>query len=257
MLSVLERIAKEVSDQIMELPQGFDRGLEVKDGADGTPTMNIDKFAEDVIISFVEEEDVPCNVLSEELGYLDRGMRKTLVVDPIDGTNNAVLGIPYYSVSLAIGGRSLREVEAGLVRNLVNGDIFQAVRGNGAYLNGERMKVRRFDPAVSVFLVYMGRYANDDTMRVAKMSERTRSLGCASLEMCLVANGTVDAYYMNCERREKSIRVVDIAASSLILREAGGEVLSLDGAPLDMPFDLVARSNFLAIGDPVVAGVVL
>lgn len=257
MLSELKRIAEEVRDRIMELPQGFDRGLEVMDGADGTPTTNIDRFAEDVILSFVEEEGIPYNILSEELGYLDRGMQRTLVVDPIDGTNNAVLGIPYYSVSLAIGQASLSGVEAGLVRNLVNDDVFHAIRGKGAYLNGKRIRVRRFDPARSVFLVYMGRYANDDTIRVAKMSERTRSLGCASLEMCLVANGTVDAYYMNCEKKEKSIRVVDIAASSLILRESGGEVLSLDGEPLDMPFDLVVRSNFLAIGDPTLAEVVL
>jgi fructose-1,6-bisphosphatase/inositol monophosphatase family enzyme len=67
--------------------------------------------------------------------------------------------------------------------------------------------------------------------------------------MSLVARGRFDAYYFNAELYEKGIRVVDIAASALVLREAGGEIVDLDGKVLDMPFDLEARSNFLAYGD--------
>ncbi|MEM2979478.1 MAG: inositol monophosphatase family protein, partial [Methanomassiliicoccales archaeon] len=59
------------------------------------------------------------------------------------------------------------------------------------------------------------------------------------------------------EVREKSIRVFDIAASALILREAGGDVVTLSGEPLDMPFDLSARSNFLAFGDRAVKEVII
>ena len=74
-------------------------------------------------------------------------------------------------------------------------------------------------------------------------------MGCASLEMTLVAQGRFDAYYFHAELFEKGIRVIDIAASALILREAGGEIVDLEGNVLDMPFDLAARSNFLAYGD--------
>jgi len=64
-------------------------------------------------------------------------------------------------------------------------------------------------------------------------------MGCASLEMCMVARGHFDAYYMNCDLYEKSIRVVDIAASALVLREAGGKLIDLGGkGVLDMPFDV-------------------
>jgi fructose-1,6-bisphosphatase/inositol monophosphatase family enzyme len=77
------------------------------------------------------------------------------------------------------------------------------------------------------------------------------------LEMCLLAEGKADAYYMNCEVYEKSIRVVDIAASALILREAGGGIVDLSDRSLDMMFDLKERSNFLAYGDEEIKKVVM
>ena len=82
-----------------------------------------------------------------------------------------------------------------------------------------------------------------------------RALGAVGV--CLVAQGCVDVFYMNSLVRAKSIRVIDIAASQLILREAGGEMFGLDGELLDMPLDLDARENFLAIGQPGARGSVL
>jgi fructose-1,6-bisphosphatase/inositol monophosphatase family enzyme len=253
----LERIAERVMKAVRALPEGFNRGTEVRQGADGTPTTSIDKVAEDEILSCVTEMDLPLNVLSEEVGFVDRGMEETLVIDPIDGTNNAVMGLPFFSVSLALGRRSMSDVRMGLVRNLITGETYFAEKGKGAYKDGERLRVREYDPDCLLFLIYMGRYASEKTIKVIRRAERARSLGCASLEMCLVAEGMMDAYYMNCERYDKSIRVVDIAASALILREAGGELLDLKGDRLDLPFDLVPRSNFAAIGSPKVAEVIL
>ena len=112
-------------------------------------------------------------------------------------------------------------------------------------------------PSLPATLVYLGRHAGSETMKVVKRAGRVRSMGCASLEMCMVAQGKFDAYYMNCDIHEKSIRVVDIAASALVLREAGGELVDLQGRRLDMPFVLTARSNFLAFGDPRVREVLL
>jgi fructose-1,6-bisphosphatase/inositol monophosphatase family enzyme len=167
------------------------------------------------------------------------------------------MGLPFYSVSLAIGRKSLLDVEAGLVQNLVTGDTYYAEKGKGATLNGESIRTRAFDQRKSIFLIYLGRFSSVDSYRVAKMGARARALGCASLEMCLVAEGKVDAYYMNCEVYERSIRVVDIAASALILREAGGDIVDLSGSPLDMRFDLRERSNLLAYGDEKVRKVVV
>jgi fructose-1,6-bisphosphatase/inositol monophosphatase family enzyme len=82
----LERIAMLVRDAVRDLPGDFDRGKELYIGADGTPTSNIDKVAEDVILDAVIEMDLPVNVLSEEAGLVDMGYPDTLVIDPIDGT---------------------------------------------------------------------------------------------------------------------------------------------------------------------------
>jgi NAD+ kinase len=68
--------------------------------------------------------------------------------------------------------------------------------------------------------------------------------------MCLVAAGLADGFYLHSEVYQRALRVVDIAASALILREAGGELYDLDGKVLDMSLDLEVRANCLAAGDP-------
>jgi fructose-1,6-bisphosphatase/inositol monophosphatase family enzyme len=257
MKDALHLMARKVMEADRALPRSHDRTRELYQGADGTPTCVVDKIAEDVILQFVEERDLPYNVLSEEIGFVDRKKAKTLVIDPIDGTYNSSMGVPFYSVSLAIGTKSLNDVEAGLVQNLVTGDVYYAEKGRGATLNGDPIHTRAFDPFKSVFLVYIGKYASPENFHFARTGVRARALGCASLEMCLLAEGRADAYYMNCEVYEKSIRVVDIAASALILKEAGGGIVDLSDQPLDMKFDLKERSNFLAYGDEKIKKVVI
>jgi fructose-1,6-bisphosphatase/inositol monophosphatase family enzyme len=252
----LEHIARLVRDAVKALPPTFDRGKELYIGADGTPTLSIDQVAEDVIIGAVSDLDLPVNVLSEEAGLVDRGFEDILVVDPIDGTHNAVLNVPVYSVSLAVGQRSLRGVEHALLMNLVDGSVYRAERGKGATLDGTPLKVRELLGEPSV-LFYFGRAVHPRALELVRRTSRVRAMGCASLEMALVAQGCFDAHYFHTDQYEKGIRVVDIAASTLILREAGGEVVDLEGRSLDLPFDLAARSNFLAYGDPRVKEVLL
>jgi len=249
MLRELEQIAYLVRDTVKALPKDFDRGKEICMGADGTPTLSIDKIAEDVILKAVNDMDLPVNVLSEEAGLVDRGYADTLVVDPIDGTHNSAMNVPMYSVSLAVGKRSLLGVEHAVLLDLVTGGLFKASKGCGATLDGQRISVRRFETVEPAMLFYLGRFVHPRTFELVKHSSRVRAIGCASLELALVAQGRCDAYYFNAETYEKGIRIIDIAASALVLREAGGEIVDLEGKVLDMPFDLAARSNFLAYGD--------
>jgi len=250
MLKELEQIAFLVRDAVRALPKDFDRGEELYIGADGTPTSSIDKVAEDVILQAVNDMDLPVNVLSEEVGLVDRGHEDTLVVDPIDGTHNSTMNVPMYSVSLAVGRRSLLGVKDAVLLDLVTGGLFEASKSKGATLDGAPIAVRGFETKEPAMLFYLGRFVHPRTFELVKRSSRVRAIGCASLEMTLVAQGCFDAYYFNAEVHEKGIRIIDIAASALILREAGGEIVDLDGRVLDMPFDLAARSNFLAYGDP-------
>ena len=253
----LTKIANAVHAAYHELPKDFGGHIHVGMGASGSATSKIDKFAEDVIIKCLDEEEIELNVLSEEAGFIDRGAKRVLVVDPIDGTLNCTRGIPFFSVSLAIGKNKLSDCDFALVKSLSSGDAYFARRGGGAELNGHRIGVSKYDRNDAVFLMFDGVDAAPESERVKLMASRVRTMGCASLEMCLVAQGSAQAHYMNCANFKRMIRVIDIAASCLILREAGGEVVDLEGKKLEMEFNLQDRKNFLAYGDPRIKEMVL
>src|SRR5205807_3288307 len=204
-------------------------------GADGAPSTRIDRVAEETVLRVLDYEGAALNVLSEEAGYIDRGGKATLVLDPIDGTHNALRGVPAYSVSMAIGHERLSDVQESLVRDLVSGATYYAAKGGGALLNARPIRVHPFDASDLVFCVYLGSNAAPDATRVTTKARRVRALGAASLDMCLVARGAADMYYMHSATTETKLRAVDIAGSTLIVREAGGLVLDLDGADLDLP----------------------
>jgi fructose-1,6-bisphosphatase/inositol monophosphatase family enzyme len=250
-------IADEVMAKYQALPKDFAGHLPVGRGASGSSTSKIDKLAEDAVLALMDERDIRLNVLSEEIGFVDRGAKKTLVLDPIDGTLNCTRGIPFFSISMAVCSKTMADCDHALVRNLYSGDTYYARRGGGAELNGHRIGVSKYNRDDSIFLMFDGRDVAPESERVKTLASRVRTMGCASLEMCLVAQGSAQAHYMNCTNHSRMIRIVDIAASCRILREAGGEVVDLKGGKLDMRFSLDDRKNFLAYGDPKVKELVL
>lgn len=216
-------------------------GTSIAVGADGTPTKYIDKLAEDVAIAAVKKSKVKVNVLSEEAGFIDNGGDYTFVLDPIDGTRNAYRGIPFYSVSLAVGKSAISDVEYGIVKNIPTGDIFIAEQGGGAFYNKNRFAVPEIPDKELMSSIALGINYDEKGICLAK-KDKVRSLGSASLEMCMVAIGALDYYFVGREY----IRVIDIAASTLIVREAGGIVTNISGEQLDIGFNLDERSSVVA-----------
>jgi len=210
-------------------------------GADGTPTKYIDQLAEDVAIDLIKKSKLKVNLLSEEVGFLDNGADYTYVLDPIDGTRNAYRGIPFYSTSLAVGKSAISDVEYGIVKNIPTGDIFIAEKGQGAFYNKNRFAVPEVPDKEILSSLTLGINCEKKTLSLAKKG-KVRSLGSASLEMCMVATGALDFYVVG----QEYIRIIDIAASTLILREAGGLVTNINGDQLDMPFNLDERSSVVA-----------
>ncbi|MFP4330505.1 MAG: inositol monophosphatase family protein [Spirochaetaceae bacterium] len=157
------------------------------------------------------------------------------IVDPIDGTNNFVHGIPHYgcSVAYAEGG----EVVAGAVFDPERGELFSAYLGGGAYLNGERIGASAAS-RLSEAMVCTGFYYDRGTMmrRTLEAIERLfeakihgiRRTGSAALDICWTACGRFDAYF------EFNINPWDFAAGVLILEEAGGIATGSDGTPLSL-----------------------
>lgn len=219
----------------------FKLGKTIGIGADGTPTSYIDKIAEDVAIKILSKAPVKINLLSEEIGFIDFGGSHTFVLDPVDGTRNASRGIPFYSVSLAIGTSRISDVEYGIVKNIPAGDLFTAEKHHGAFLNSMPIRVCEIPPRDILSSITLGKSSTKKAHALAKQGY-VRSLGSASLEMCMVAIGALDYYFVG----KDIMRVIDIAASTLIVREAGGFVKTVGDKDLDMGFDLGERTSVVA-----------
>jgi len=216
-------------------------GSNIGIGADGTVTKYVDKIAEEAALNFLNKSKLKVNILSEEIGFVDNESDYTFVLDPIDGTRNAYRGIPFFSVSLAIGKSRISDVEYGIVKNIPTGEVFTAEKGFGAFLNKKRIGVPNVPDSEICSSLALGKNFDKVTISLAK-KEKVRSLGSASLEMCMVAIGALDFYVVG----KEYLRVVDIAASTLILREAGGIVKNILGENLDMPFTLDERTSVVA-----------
>ena len=214
-----------------------------------------DMAVEKIILGRLREAFPDHAVTSEEAGADAESAAVRWLVDPLDGTTNFSRNNPNFSTSIAAVDGD--QVVVGVVLDPLRGHVFAARKGGGATLNGHRISVSRYQSDESVFMVYDGKDADAETDRVRNIPSRVRTMGCASLEMCLVAQGAVDAHYMNCANHRRMIRIVDIAASTLILREAGGEVCDLEGNKYDLGLSLDDRKNFLAYGDQVVKELVL
>lgn len=169
-------------------------------------------------------------VLGEEYGEEPRdGAAVRWLLDPIDGTVNYLYGLPWYAVSLAaeVDG----EVVAGVVRNAANGQEWTAVVGQGAWRDGVRL-AGSTETRLGQALVATG-FAYDPPARARQAAvvagliaqvRDIRRLGSAALDLCLAAEGVVDAYF------EQGLNLWDHAAGGLIAAEAGLTVAGLAGA---------------------------
>ncbi len=218
----------------------------VQMGAYGAPSSLVDVEAENKIIQMVKEEDMPYNIFTEEAGFIDRGYDRTIIVDPLDGSYNAENGIPFYAVSIAIGKKNLQDVEYGIVKNVPLNVDYWAIKGEGAYKNGKKLKV---DGKKNLYVVYLGKKAHKQSFELAQKIRRTRALGSAALEMCMVAEGIADMFIY--KFKEKGyLRIVDIAAAYLIVKESGGIVVDGTLKPLDMDILGMERKNVIAAANP-------
>ncbi len=237
-----DSIAKAVLESIREMVGTPESGLMVKMGADGTPTKSIDRVAEDAILSQLKATGLGFKVLSEEIGEVQIGEQPEYLIhlDPLDGTFNAIAGIPFYSVSIYLSGGGCH---FGYVCNLASKVKYYAELGNGAYSEpGGRLRVSNnsnlSDFGISAYTL------RPNTSRIVGIGDRVRrirTLGSTSLEMALVAAGKLDAFV----DLRGMLRVVDVAAGKLILEEAGGTITDAAGKPLELNGDMWQRTDLI------------
>ncbi len=250
-LNILEACSRKMKREVLAL-FGLDEaktGFGI--GAGGDVIKKIDLVAENALIQTLQDNGVSCTLISEEAGTKEIGLTPSsffLTVDPVDGTTNAVRGNPFVAISLAVSKRPyLKDVETALVCDPVHDVTYTAQRGKGAFRNREGIQP---SPTTSLEEAVIGVDFNtlkipELTQRLIPLLKRTRHLrhfGANALEVCYVADGKTDAFI---DIRGK-LRVTDIAAAYLILRETGGLMVTPEGNELDVTLDATQRVAFIA-----------
>lgn len=180
-----------------------------------------DLAADDACLAVLDEAGL--GWLSEESGTEHAGREVTVVVDPVDGSTNASRGIPWYATSLCAVDPDGPRV--ALVVNLASGRRYDAIRGGGARMDGAPVSPSGATELGSSIVGLSG-YPNRNLGW-----EQFRALGAAALDLCAVADGTLDGY-IDCSPSAHGSW--DYAAGLLVCREAGVEVVdAFDRALLD------------------------
>lgn len=200
-------------------------------GAGGDKTFPIDKSAEDIIITSLEDLKEPLTIISEEIGLKELyGGGKRILIDPVDGSKNAITGIPFYCSSIAVAdGDRLTDVSISYVINLLTGDEFWAEKSKGAFFSGQRIRCQRDEK------IYLVAYEAQDTkrdiqrmLRLLAEAWRTRCLGATALDLSYVAYGAISVFVSI-----SPSRTFDFAGGWLLVKEAGGIFTDIKGNSID------------------------
>jgi myo-inositol-1(or 4)-monophosphatase len=217
-------------------------------GAGGDKTYQIDKRAEDIIISSLEDLDEPLSIVSEEYGLKEvLGGGSQVIIDPIDGSRNAINGVPFYCASIAVcDGTTFGDISLAYIINLLTGDEFWAEKGKGAFFNGEGIVSQADD--IFYLVAYEAQVPGRDIPKIVKLlaeGRRTRCLGATALDLALVAYGAVSVFVTPAPSRS-----FDFAAGYLLVKEAGGIITDIGGESLEnVTAGLRTRSRLLASGN--------
>jgi myo-inositol-1(or 4)-monophosphatase len=243
---------EDVRGQLAALPSRTEREPVVGDGVGGDETTAIDAAAEAAIVARLERlhaDGHDFHLVSEELGERTFGTDDAtrVLVDPIDGSMNAKRGIPYFSLSIAVAeGARMEDVYFGYVYDFGTGEEWTAARGEGAWLDGQRLGELRPKEQIELLGVeatVAGAVA-DKAVAFAGYAKRLRIMGSLALSLCHLAAGRVDAV---CSLKEA--RAVDIAAAQLLLQECSLPIVFADAGPFEAaPLDSAARSPVAAAG---------
>lgn len=203
---------------------------------------DIDVAAEKSIIAVLQSEYPDFGIISEESPAIATNSPYTWVIDPLDGTNNYVHGVPFYAV--VIGLASGQEVLLGVTYDPVRKETFSAERGRGAWLNGQPMAVAQRTAPRECFLgcdlgydADKGKAMLDAVGAIWPELGGLRLMGSAALGLAYVACGRLDAYIHPC------LYPWDVAAGLALLEGAGGEITDWEGQAATMHSTRVVAGN--------------
>jgi myo-inositol-1(or 4)-monophosphatase len=204
--------------------------LQVSIKGPGDYVTMTDKKVEEILIDELQQARSNYSILSEEIGEIKNDKEFKWVIDPIDGTSNFLHGIPHFAISVAL--EKNKEIICGIIFDPIKNEIFSAEKGNGSYLNNQRIRVAARKKLTDCILFTGGPRQTSKNKEVAleeykKFSSKVlipiRKLGSASLDMAYLAAGRCDGFW------QRDLNYWDIAAGILLIKEAGGFVTDFIG----------------------------
>ena len=189
-----------------------------------------DKKVEKILIEELQKARPNYSILSEEVGQINNDESFKWIIDPIDGTANFLHGIPHFGIS--VGLEHNKEIICGIIYDPIKDEMFTAEKGNGSYLNNQRMRVSSRSKLKDCIIFTGGpkHESKDKDLALkeynnfsSKVEIPIRKLGSAALDMAYVAAGRCDGFW------QRNLNYWDIAAGILLVKEAGGYVTDFSG----------------------------
>jgi len=204
--------------------------LQVSLKGPGDFVTNCDKKVEKILIDELLKARPSYSILSEEIGEINNDDSFKWIIDPIDGTSNFLHGVPHFAIS--VGLEHNKEIICGIIYDPIKDEMFTAEKGNGSYMNNQRMRVSSRSKLEDCMIFTGGPKREAKNRELAlkeyykfsiKILTPIRKLGSASLDMAYVAAGRCDGFW------QRNLNYWDIAAGIILVKEAGGFVTDFNG----------------------------
>lgn len=272
-LDILIESSKNVYNEIKDLLGTSEGASKISLGAGGDISRKIDIVAETAVLNTIKSNNISPVVIGEECGIVNlnnynsnsssnnNNNKGFVIMDAVDGTTNAIRGIPFSCCSLAFANEfKLSSVTDAVVLDLFTGDIYSASKQKGSFFNNKKISVRNekdfssiasledlksIDVLIGTNVSGVPPHILDEISKVISFSSHIRHFGANALELCYFARGFMDAYI---DIRGK-IRPTDMAAAYLIAKEAGGKLYSSNGQELDSELGLKNKLSFYAVSN--------
>ena len=223
----------------------FNQSINIQYKGDINLVTEADKGAEKLIIETIRKNFPDHGILSEESPAISGSSSLRWIIDPLDGTTNYAHGYPVFCVSIALEKEGV--VILGVVYDPTRHDTFVAIRGEGAYLNGEKLAVSKTSALTRSLLAtgfpYDIRESKNNNLDyfniMAKKAQAIRRAGAAALDIAYLAAGRFDGFW------ELKLKPWDTAAAHLLVEEAGGKISELTGTPWHLFSPNILVSNGL------------
>ncbi len=225
------------------LRENIDGARQISYKGDINLVTEMDTRSERTIVQTLQAAFPGHGIIAEEETSIRNHSGFLWIIDPLDGTTNYAHGYPCFSVS--IGLQHQGEMIVGVVYDPMRGELFSAVKGEGAWLNGKQIRVSSVDVLIRSLLStgfpYDRKVSEKNNMNyfheLLMASQEVRRDGSAALDLCSVAAGRFDGFW------ELKLKPWDVAAGSLIVSEAGGVVSDLAGKRAGLDAGEILASN--------------